>query len=120
MAQILANENFPLVSVSVLRHAGHDVLSITETSPGASDASVLESAFSEQRILITFDRDYGELVYLRRLPCPSAIILLRFDPATPEEAGAMVSELLTADAQEIIGYFVVLGRDYIRKRPLPR
>ncbi len=119
MAKILANENFPLRSVSVLRNMGHDVLSITETSLGAKDVSVLESAFTQQRILLTFDRDYGELVYLRRLPCPSAIILLRFDPATPEEAGTMVSELLSADNQEIIGFFIVLGRDYIRKRPLP-
>ena len=120
MARILTNENFPLSSVSVLRYAGHDVLSVTETSPGASDASVLESAFSQQRILITFDRDYGELVYVKSLPCPSAIILLRFDPATPEEAGEMVSVLLSGDGKDIVGYFIVLGRDYIRKRPLPQ
>ncbi|MCM2357796.1 MAG: DUF5615 family PIN-like protein [Geobacteraceae bacterium] len=120
MAGILANENFPLRSVSVLRRAGHDVLSITETCLGAKDASVLELASTQQRILLTFDRDYGELVYLRRLPCPSAIILLRFDPATPEEAGTTVAELLASDDKEIIGYFIVLGRDYIRKRPLPQ
>ncbi len=117
MARILANENFPLGSVRLLRHAGHDVLSITETSPGVKDVSVLELAFSQQRILITFDRDYGELIYLRNLPCPSAIILLRFDPVNPDEPGTIVSELLT---QDIIGYFIVLGRDYVRKRPLPR
>lgn len=120
MARILANENFPLASVNVLRRAGHDVLSVTETSPGSSDSSILELAFSQQRILVTFDRDYGELVYLRNLPCPSAIILLRFDPATPEDAGEMVSALLSTETREIIGHYVVLGREYLRRRPLPR
>lgn len=61
--RFLANENFPLPSVRLLRSAGHDVLSITEESPGISDDRILARAVAEERIILTFDRDYGELIY---------------------------------------------------------
>jgi predicted nuclease of predicted toxin-antitoxin system len=61
--QLLANENFPLVSVQLLRQANYDVASITEDSPGIEDPEVLARAVDEQRIILTFDRDYGELIF---------------------------------------------------------
>lgn len=118
MAKLLANENIPLSSVRFLEAAGHDVVSVTETSLGVSDTVVLQQASEQGRILVTFDRDYGELVYLRRLPCPPAIILLRFTPTTPEEAGVIINGLLSS-AVDIDGYFLVLDRDHVRQRPLP-
>jgi hypothetical protein len=60
---LLANENFPLVSVHLLRQAGYEIASITEDSPGIEDPEVLARAVDEQQIILTFDRDYGELVY---------------------------------------------------------
>jgi predicted nuclease of predicted toxin-antitoxin system len=119
MSLLLANENVPLQSVRLLRLHGHDILSVTELSPGIRDESVLEIAFIQQRILITFDRDYGELVYVRHLPCPPTIILLRFDPVTPDEAGILLAAFLRNNLSEIYGKFIVLDRDYCRKRPLP-
>ncbi|HEX9023427.1 MAG TPA: DUF5615 family PIN-like protein [Geobacteraceae bacterium] len=119
MAMILANENFPLASVRLLRDAGHDVIAITETLQGITDTTVLDMASRQGRILLTFDRDYGELVFLRNLPCPPAIVLLRFDPITPDEAGIMITALLSSNLEQIIGRFIVLDRDHIRARPLP-
>lgn len=84
--RLLTNENFPLASVRALRCAGFDVFSGSESLPGAKDDAVLKLAADQGRILLTFDRDYGELVYHHRLPCPPAIVYLRFDPATPTEA----------------------------------
>ena len=55
--RFLANENFPLPSVRLLREAGHDVVSISEETPGITDSQVLSRAVSEQRIILTFDRD---------------------------------------------------------------
>jgi predicted nuclease of predicted toxin-antitoxin system len=52
--QLLANENFPLVSVQLLRQAGYDIASITEDSPGIEDPEVLARAVDEQRIILTF------------------------------------------------------------------
>jgi len=83
--QFLANENFPLASVRRLRSAGHDVAAVIEDSPGDKDHEVLARAAREERIILTFDRDYGELIYRLRHPCPTGIILLRFAPSSPQE-----------------------------------
>ena len=58
----LANENFPLLSIHQLRNAHHDVASVIEDTPGAKDHEVLTRAQKEKRIVLTFDRDYGELL----------------------------------------------------------
>ena len=60
--QFLANEDVPMASIRRLRAAGYDVASIIEDSPGVKDESVLSRAHAEQRIILTFDRDYGELI----------------------------------------------------------
>jgi len=83
--RLLLNENIPLASVRALREAGHDVLAITEYSPGITDQEVLQLAQRENRIVVTFDRDYGELIYRRGLPVPNGILYLRFSPKTPLE-----------------------------------
>jgi len=46
-----------------LRRRGHDVVSVAEVAPAISDRQVLKMAETEGRIIITFDSDYGELVY---------------------------------------------------------
>jgi predicted nuclease of predicted toxin-antitoxin system len=83
--RFLSNENFPLVSVRLLRRAGFDIAAITEDSPGAKDSTVLTRAVSEQRVVLTFDRDYGELIYRAGLTPPSGIVYFRYDPLTPDE-----------------------------------
>jgi len=65
MRRFLADENFPGSSIRLLRAASHDVAAIIEDSPGVEDAEVLARAVQEQRIALTFDRDYGELIYGR-------------------------------------------------------
>ncbi len=51
--------------IFALREADHDVLAIAEVAKGAVDERVMERALSERRVLITEDRDFGELVYRR-------------------------------------------------------
>jgi predicted nuclease of predicted toxin-antitoxin system len=118
--RLLANENIPLGTVRRLRQADHNVLSITETSPGISDTKVLSIAHAEQRILLTFDRDYGELIYVKRLPCPAGLIYLRFTPASPEDAADRLAPFLAKVHESLYGQFVVLDREGYRQRPLPK
>ena len=118
--RLLANENFPLASVQLLRVAGHDVVAIIEDTPGISDTEVLAQAARESRIVLTFDRDYGELIYLRRLPMPSGVIYLCFDPITPQEPGEQVLALLTMAEIALEGKFTVAERDRVRQRLLPK
>ena len=53
--RFLANENFPLASVNLLREAGCEVAAVIQDSPGAKDSEVLKRAVTEQRIVLTFD-----------------------------------------------------------------
>ena len=61
--RFLADENVPLASADYLARLGHDVRSVTREGMGSPDAVVLARAEREQRIVLTFDRDFGELVY---------------------------------------------------------
>jgi predicted nuclease of predicted toxin-antitoxin system len=81
--KLLANENFPGDAVEALRAAGHDVLWVRTAFPGASDPHVLERAIVEQRILLTFDKDFGELAFRSDLPATSGIILFRMRLISP-------------------------------------
>jgi predicted nuclease of predicted toxin-antitoxin system len=117
--EFLANENFPLPSVNLLRQAGYNVASVTEGFPGIEDSQVLTYAADEQRVILTFDRDYGELIYRLRLPSPRGIIYMRFRPHTPEEPAVMFLNLLQTEGLKLDGQFTVVDRDRIRQRPLP-
>ena len=117
--KLLADENFPLPSVAELKRHGHDILSISLHSPGMADENVLALAHRENRVLLTFDRDYGMLVYQKRFPSPPAILYLRFRPQTPEEPAAIVAPILNLGIVAIRGAFFVIERDAIRRRALP-
>jgi predicted nuclease of predicted toxin-antitoxin system len=60
--RFLADENFPRTGLAALRERGYDVFSIAESDPGLSDELVAAICDREERILLTFDKDFGELV----------------------------------------------------------
>lgn len=105
-------------SVAVLRKDGYDVLAITETHRSMSDLEILSVAVSENRWIVTFDRDYGELIFARNLPSPPALLHFRLRSYRPEEPGQMLIDLLR-DASNLSGQFVIIQEDNLRKRPLP-
>jgi predicted nuclease of predicted toxin-antitoxin system len=117
--RLLLNENFPAPAVSVLRESGFDVLAIAETFAGITDQEVLALAVREQRWLVTFDRDYGDLLFARRLPAPPALILLRVASYRPAEPAAWIIELIRNN-QEYLGKFIVFDGNTLRSRPLLR
>jgi predicted nuclease of predicted toxin-antitoxin system len=116
---LLLNENFPAPSARLLREAGFDVLTIAESLAGMKDVEVLALAVREQRWLVTFDRDYGELLFARHYPAPPAVILLRVSSYRPEEPANWIMEL-TRDGQDCLGKFTVFDGITIRNRPLLR
>lgn len=117
--RFLANENFPLTSVTRLRQAGYDIASITEDSPGISDSEVLARAANEARIILTFDRDYGELIYRLGMPSPMGVVYFRYQPLTPEEPAEDLLRLLSVEGLYLERRFTVLDRTQVRQRPLP-
>lgn len=114
----IADENFPQPSVNKLRSAGHDVVAIISDSPGAADEDILARAVQETRIVLTFDRDFGELVYRLRLPPPLGVVFFRFDPATPTEPAEYLLRLMADQELTLEQRFTVADRRQVRQRPL--
>jgi len=113
--KLLANENFPLPSVRLLRAADLDVAAVLDVMPGASDEDVLAYARREQRWILTFDRDYGDLVFRKGMPPPPAIIYLRQEAYSPEKPAALVQAIL-AMPDKVLGCFVVVTTRNVRYR----
>jgi predicted nuclease of predicted toxin-antitoxin system len=95
LVRLLADENIPIASIQVLRAEGHDVLSASEVMRGTGDPELLARAGAEERVLVTFDRDFGTLAFGRGLSASAGIVLLRFVPATAEEPAAVLMDLLS-------------------------
>lgn len=118
--RLLADENFPLRSVHRLREAGHDIVAIIERSPGAKDREVLAWAAREERTVLTFDRDYGRLIYRDKLAAPAGVVYFRFIPADPGEPANHLAKLLGMSGLTLEGKFTVVERGRVRQRPLPQ
>lgn len=114
----LANENFPAPSTRLLRNAGWDVKSIKEEMPAISDEGVLRVAVAEERIILTFDRDYGELLFRYRHHPPPAVVYFRNKGDAPESAGRMLLEIIQRQQILLEGYFTVLEESGVRQRQL--
>ena len=117
-ARLLADENIPARAVDALRDAGCDVLSIREHAPESADDEVLRIAVAQGRILLTFDRDYGELIFGQSHAAPPSVIYFRTYPAGPREVSGAVLSLL-ADAESINDSMVIVSRQGIRRRRFP-
>jgi len=99
---------------ALLDELGHDVVSALEVDPRAADEVLLAVARDEQRILVTADKDFGELVFVRRLPHPC---IIRFvDMRVTEQVTAM-RELLDRHVAHLRdGALLVLSRGRLRVR----
>jgi predicted nuclease of predicted toxin-antitoxin system len=65
--KFVADESVDYQIVSRLREDGHEVIYIAETQSGASDNSVLNQANLQQAVLLTSDKDFGDLVFRQNL-----------------------------------------------------
>jgi Domain of unknown function (DUF5615) len=115
--RFLADENFPSSAVAAVREAGHDVVWVGVTGRGASDADVLAWAVREGRIILTFDKDFGELAKNSRLSGPSGIVLFRVPLSGPRDTGPRLASLL-ASRDDWAGHFAVIEPGRVRMRSL--
>jgi len=103
--------------VAGLRADGHDVTYIVERQTGISDDEVLQLAFIEKRILLTEDKDFGDLVYRLKKPA-CGIILLRIDVKERNQKWPRLQALIENHKDRVSGYFVVVELGKFRFRPL--
>ena len=115
--RLLANENVPGAAIAALRAAGHDAVWVRTELPGANDQDVLARAQEEGRLLVTFDKDFGELAFRHRLPAACGIVPFRMAaPSARELAHAMVAA--PASRSDWPGHSSVVEEDTVRMAPL--
>lgn len=91
----------------------HNVASIQTESPGLDDRAVLRRAVTENRILITKDKDFGALVFQEQQPHTGVILLRLSDDKLPTTIAAM-RRLLAGYAPRLAGNFVVINNRRVR------
>lgn len=116
MLQLLADENFPGIAVNALRDRGHDVSWVRTEAPGISDVEVLAKSKSENRVLITFDKDFGELVF--RSGLSAGVVLFRLAAKSPWYIAELAVKVLES-REDWAGNFSVVEESRIRITELP-
>ncbi len=92
---LISDENFPLETTFLLRDAGYDVLAIGTDFAGVADEEVMEVAINTNRLILTFDRDFGDLIFRKGLKPTEGVLYFRFkDMPTPKDLFYIVIALL--------------------------
>lgn len=115
--KFLADECCDAGLVASLRKEGHDVLYIFETAPGVPDEVVLEQAYREKRLLLTEDKDFGELVYHLKKPA-AGIVLIRIRVEERNIKWPRLKKLIESYGDRLPGHLVVLAAEKFRFRSL--
>ena len=105
--RLCAKENIPEDSVTRLRHSGHDVLWIREAAPGSADNAVLGWAVADSRLPITFDKDFGELVFRRGAKASQGVVLFRISQPSAAAVAERIAAVL-ASRDDWSGHFSVV------------
>lgn len=115
--RFIANEHLPFDAVQSLHDKGHDVVWIRTELPGICDPEVLSFAQIECRILLTFDKDFGELAFRAKLPASCGIILFRCKASSSRSLAEKVMTAISC-RDDWAGHFSVVEEDKIRMRIL--
>ena len=116
MLRVLVDESTGRSVTEWLRSAGHDVVCVTESLPEAGDSDILNLAVRDQRLIITNDKDFGELVF-RGGSAHAGILLLRLDDESSANRVRMVASVVENYEQRLMGAFTVVTEKTIRIRP---
>lgn len=114
--KLLANENFPLDSVQWLKNAGFDVTYVATDYPGIADDAVMKIAQKEQRTILTFDKDYGELIFKQGYKNDKGVIFLRLSEFESDEPGKIVERLLNNPSFSADKKLTVFDGQFIRQK----
>lgn len=116
--RFLADESCDYAVVRALRSAGHDVVAVAETNAQAPDSEVADIAVRDGRILLTEDKDFGQLVFAHGEPS-LGVVLLRYPAKVRGEIGGDVVDLVARHGRRLAGSLVVVTPAQIRFRRMP-
>ena len=109
----LADESCDFVIVRALRAAGHDVKAVAEVASGAMDDVVLELASRERRVLLTEDKDFGQLVFAAGTST-YGVIFFRYPATARSLLPQVILDLVNTQQERLLGAFVVVQPSRIR------
>ena len=114
--QLLADEGVDCQIVERLRSEGHDVLYMAEADPGTDDDEVLSQAFRTGAVLVTADKDFGELVF-RLGQASNGVVLLRLAGLSPDAKADVAAGVFAKHGDEFRSAFSVVAPGAVRIRP---
>ena len=112
---LLADEGVDRAIVDRLRDDGHDVLYVAELSPSITDEEVLQQANDRGALLVTADKDFGELVF-RQARIHPGVVLLRLAGLSNAAKAEIVAEVCRDRASELFRAFSVISPGQVRIR----
>ena len=117
--KILADEGIEKPVVLRLRAEGYQVKYIAEIAQGAADTDVLALSNQEEAILITADKDFGDLVFYRRYKSLGVILVRLSDELPSSEKANIIVDAINTHHKELFGAFTVITSNKIRISKLP-
>ena len=111
--KFLADESFDFPFIAAMRNSGYDVTAIVESTSGIEDEEVLKISNTENRILLTCDKDFGELVFRLKL-FHSGIILLRLPDVSEEQKTSLLLSSVKIYSDKLASSFTVITSSKIR------
>ena len=117
--KIVADENVDRQIVDRLRADGHEVLFVAELDPGIDDETVLLRSRQTNAILLTADKDFGELVFRQHL-VHTGVLLIRLAGIEPDAKAALVATIFDRHGEELGTGFAVLSERSFRLRKPPQ
>ena len=112
---LIADECVDRQIVDHLREEGHEVLYVAETAPSIADTTVLERANQKNALLVTADKDFGELVF-RQKQISAGVLLIRLAGLPQVEKAKIVSSVIRNHADELYQSFTVISPGTVRIR----
>jgi predicted nuclease of predicted toxin-antitoxin system len=112
---LFADESVDQPVVERLRQDGHEIVSVAELAPSITDDEVLREANGRAAILVTADKDFGELVF-RQGVVHAGVILLRLAGPSNTTKGEIVADVCRLRGEELIGSFTVISPGQVRIR----
>jgi len=115
LTRFIADENVPKESVDLLKKNGIDIVSVTDFAFGISDEAILDLAYKNARIVITFDKDFGQLIFKQKRKT-KGLILLRFTPQSPQHIAKRIQQVLATNIK-MENHVTTVKKDTIRVTP---
>lgn len=116
--RLLVDENCDISVVKTLRAAGHDVVAVAEISPRAEDSLVVEMALRDDRVVVTEDKDFGQLVFAAGRGS-AGVLLLRYPARMRKILATEVARIAEEYGPRLLGGFAVASPGRLRISRLP-